>query len=464
MKFSYTNQESASMKTTSYVTFLALSLLATRVGAAEFPGGDVPSNIGVNIHFAGPASAYDPKNPDRDWIAFNRKMDLIQGAGMGMIRMDFAWAAIETTQGQYNFSEYDRLFNACADRGIRVMAVLCYANALYGKTNEPAYYGSDAFRKGFTNYVDAVTKHFAKLTDQYQAQHPGSNVKMSWELWNEPNNDQPRFPFWPGSDANQYMALANQVLPVIRRNDPNATIVAPSLSAVTNIKGVVDWNTYLTTCLNYGKTHPGRQGLLSMVDGLSVHPYRWCDGSNPETAVSGSSSFPFSYVGLRSMMDSCGGSNVKIVSGEWGYNTMTGGSGLTLQTQADYAARMMLINFSQGIPYSIWYDFQNDGTDPKDGEHNFGLLNNDLTPKPAYHAIKKLTNALKSATFYARLDDGNPNDWLLVFHAPTTEGQKEILAAWTTGENTTCSNYPQWGTFTMTHTPVYLQRPMDVRK
>jgi hypothetical protein len=438
------------MKVAFVLPFVLACFLTVDARAVDFPSGDVPSNVGVQIHFL----------PNSSEPAPLRVLDLIQDAGFHIIRIDFAWQYIEATRGQYNCSQYDQLFAQCAARGIRLMPVLCFANTLYGDPTKPAYYGSEAFRNGFTNYVDAVTKHFAKLTDQYQAQHPGSNVKMTWELWNEPNYGDR---FWPGNSADQYMALANQVLPIIRKNDPNATIVAPGLSAVS-IPPCPNWDTYLTTCFNYGKTHPGQQGLLSMVDGVSVHPYRWDAGSNPETAVSGSSSFPFSYVGVRSMMDSHGGSNVKIVSGECGYNTMTGGSGVTFQTQADYAARMMLINFSQGIPYSIWYDFSNDGTDLKDGEHNFGLLNNDLTPKPAYLAMKTLTRTLKAATFYTRLDDGNPNDWLLVFRAPTDGGQKEILAAWTTDKNTTCSNYPQWGTFTMTNTPVYLQRPVDVRK
>lgn len=29
-----------------------------------------------------------------------------------------------------------------------------------------------------------------------------------------------------------------------------------------------------------------------------------------------------------------------------------------------------------------WYDFINDGNDRKNAEHNFGVLNNDLSEKP----------------------------------------------------------------------------------
>ena len=246
------------MKPIFLLTFVLLCLLAVAAEAVEFPVTDVPSGVGVNIHF------------NNDWPDYLQRLDAIQAAGIHVARMDFSWSTIETTPGQYDFSGWDQLVTAAADRGIRMQALLCYSNSLYGNTDDPAYYGSATFRNAFTNFTSALTTHYAAITDQYQAQHPGSNVKMTYELWNEPN-----LGFWPGYDPNQYMALANQVLPVIRQNDPNATIVAPALSAVNNYPPYADWNDYLTTCFNYGNAHPGQQGLLSMVDGLSVHPYRW---------------------------------------------------------------------------------------------------------------------------------------------------------------------------------------------
>ena len=50
----------------------------------------------------------------------------------------------------------------------------------------------------------------------------------------------------------------------------------------------------------------------------------------------------------------------------------------TAQLQGDYLARSFLVNLSQGIPLSIWYDWENDGTDPTNPEENFGTVTADL--------------------------------------------------------------------------------------
>lgn len=42
------------------------------------------------------------------------------------------------------------------------------------------------------------------------------------------------------------------------------------------------------------------------------------------------------------------------------------------------------------VPLSIWYDWHDDGQDPKEKEHNFGTVTWDYQPKPAYLAAQTL--------------------------------------------------------------------------
>jgi hypothetical protein len=60
-----------------------------------------------------------------------------------------------------------------------------------------------------------------------------------------------------------------------------------------------------------------------------------------------------------------------------------------------FAVRQQLSNLLNGVPLSIWYDWKNDGQDPADGEQNFGTVKDDLQPKPAYTALKTMTDELK---------------------------------------------------------------------
>ena len=62
-----------------------------------------------------------------------------------------------------------------------------------------------------------------------------------------------------------------------------------------------------------------------------------------------------------------------------------------------------LVNLSQSIPLSIWYQLDGPGTDPANYEENFGTLTPSLEPKPAYNELQLLTSSLKGETFTSKL-------------------------------------------------------------
>ena len=115
--------------------------------------------------------------------------------------------------------------------------------------------------------------------------------------------------------------------------DPNCTIVAPALSSAS-------YTGFLTHCLN--------EGLLNYVDAVSLHPYRT---TNPETVVS-------DYTTMRNLINQY--TPVKpIVATEFAYSSATTElfSAGSEKTQADYLARVMLVDLSQGIPFTNWYEW-----------------------------------------------------------------------------------------------------------
>lgn len=82
-----------------------------------------------------------------------------------------------------------------------------------------------------------------------------------------------------------------------------------------------------------------------------------------------------------------------------------GTSGVSETAAALYLPRLLLNNFRLGILRTFLYEFFDGGTDPNDGEHHWGLVRNDGTPKPGYHAIRNLLAALKDAR---RAGDNQP--------------------------------------------------------
>lgn len=74
-----------------------------------------------------------------------------------------------------------------------------------------------------------------------------------------------------------------------------------------------------------------------------------------------------------------------------------GSAGVGEVASGIYLPRLLLNNFRLGILRTFLYEFWDGGTDPNEGEHHWGLLRNDGTPKPGYHAIRSLLIALQGA-------------------------------------------------------------------
>ena len=141
---------------------------------------------------------------------------------------------------------------------VKLLYILDYGNSLYGGTN----FASAAWRQDFTNFAAAAA-----------ARYKGDGVV--WELWNEPNGTG-------GPTADQYMALANQVVPAIRNADTNSTIIGPATSTIDT--------SYLTSCFSYGLLSAKKvcstwwtRSAYTLIQALRVRPprRRWYPNTGP---------------------------------------------------------------------------------------------------------------------------------------------------------------------------------------
>jgi len=284
-------------------------------------------DVGVNIEFY--REAY-------------QQSDAIAAAGIRWVRVDLAWSAAETAPGRFDFALWDRILEAFEPRGIRVLFILDYGNEIYDGGFPPA---TDEGRSAFASFAGAAARHF--------------RGQASWEIWNEPNT--PRF--WVGSpDPAAYVALARAAAGEIRREDPRAWILGPSLGGDTFDLPYLEATFAL--------------GLLEVVDAVSVHPY---GASHPEAATA-------FYDDIRGLMERYApGRDVPLVVSEWGYRV----EGLTPEGQADYLLRALEVNRRAGIPLTIWFNWQ----EPITPWHSFGLIDVHGQPKPAYRALSRASRS-----------------------------------------------------------------------
>ena len=83
------------------------------------------------------------------------------------------------------------------------------------------------------------------------------------------------------------------------------------------------------------------------------------------------------------------------IAGETGIPSVN----LTEYEQGTVLFRKLIYAFANGAIGYFWYDLKNDGTDPFNAEHNFGLFTYDFQPKAAFVVYNTLTSVLKRAEF-----------------------------------------------------------------
>lgn len=380
---------------------LMLSLLATAGLRAQTPQSSraraagvfhpslptpvLPDGLGVNIHFTDPRPG---------------EMKMLAEGGFRWIRMDFTWSATERERGRYDFAAYDRLMAALDEHRIKPLFILDYGNALYAPDipDHPATPRTEAARQAMARWAAAAVTHF-------------KGRGIVWEMWNEPNISG----FWkPAPNSDEYIRLARVVGRAVRAAAPREAFIGPATSTIDL--------PFLEACF--------KAGLLQLWDAVSVHPYRQ---NNPETASD-------EYRRLRLLISKYAptGKQIPILSGEWGYSSVW--NGFTEERQGKMLPRQWMINLLNDVPLSIWYDWHDDGPDPKEAEHHFGTTLHPYNegrdpvyePKPAYRAAQALAQTLGGYRFNKRLALQNPEDYLMLFSRPNENSSDVILAAWTT--------------------------------
>lgn len=330
--------------------FIVALTICLRLASAPQPGVDM-SPFASQIVW--------PDNPNLITYANH-----LQAAGVRCARSELIWWGLcESSPGVYNFApgawNCYAWINFLKARNIKPYCILCYGNPLYGGTPD-----TPAGRAAFANYCNALVTQFKNDVD-------------IWEIWNEPNLDM----FWGKTpNAADYAALVAAAAPVIRAADPDCIVVGGATSGIDR--------TFLDAAFD--------AGLLAHIDVLSVHPYRI---QNPESINSEISS-------LRVKMNSYpNGPNVKIWTGEWGFNAAWTELGSTVAeretNQAKMLQRMMLNNATQGIELSMWFSVH--GWDPLE---DWGLTKWDApaTARASHTAMTVINQRLPVPFSYV----GNP--------------------------------------------------------
>ena len=224
-----------------------------------------------------------------------------------------------------------------------------------------------------------------------------------WEIWNEPN----LLSFWsPEPNPAEYAQVLIASYKAIKRADPAALVLGCSLAGPNGPRHSKPYE-FVEAVLKLG----GGQAM----DAISIHPYR--QPRTPEES---------GYLDdLQAISDLTAkyGRRLPMWITEIGWPTDPAGS--SESRSAQLLVRSYALALAHGVQNIAWYDYRDDGTDPTYNEHHFGILYNDMTPKPSYFAYRTLAAELAGLRFEREAAAGDGVS-VLVFG----NGQRRAAVAW----------------------------------
>lgn len=350
---------------------------------------------GVQTHFGQYYRA------DMDSVSVIRMLDSVKEAGIKLIRDECYWSNVETTPGVYNFPpQIDFYIQQAQLRGIGILLILNYNNPLYAPHAGSAV-ATDSNRAKFVLYCQAVVNRYLPLGVKY------------YEIWNEPNIPM----FWdPTPNASDYFKLLQAVYPAIKGIDTSITVMGCATSpAEGNPSPFISWLSFIGQVFTLGGGN--------YMDAVSFHQYRV--DKNPEQWIQNDINSLKNIAGTKPMWLT-----------EVGYHTATVWPNLTELAQAQYVSRLYIMGKGiQQLSNIFYYDLKNDGTTANEPEHNFGLMNFNMNPKPAFLALgtaaREINNELLVSSSVTnnnyRYLFSNSLDRTYVFWNPATVSPKSEL-------------------------------------
>ncbi|AHF70303.1 hypothetical protein [Pseudomonas cichorii] len=327
-------------------------------------------------------------------------LNLAGQAGFNAVRDDIFWSTAEPSPNQWRIiPQWRNYLNMASDLNLSRTAILGYSTSFHGNAKPRTPEVTAAFLK----YVDYVSRQL------------GNKVSF-YEVWNEWDLDGPK----DRKLSLDYADLVTSTVPVIRKNtrDVNGTQAKILAGAITRdgmnggfADGLIE------------------SGVLDLVDGLSLHPYAHCSATNGNTPEAWVRWMTRYEQDIRTRV----GRAVPLYLTEMGWPSHQGPCGKSEVTQAVYMARIFfLARTIPNVKGLWWYDLFNDGPNRYDQEHNFGVLNEDLSPKPAYAMMQAIAPIISSYTYDAQASTLSDSTYLLYFD----KDDERVLVAWAIGQPT----------------------------
>ena len=294
--------------------------------------------------------------------------------GAKVVREDILWERLEPEEGRSDFSSYDRLVAALKKYHLEPQAIYCYVPGwAVAKEWKPV---SAARRgKGRPDYG-----HWANFIRAFAQRYRGEIRYV--EVWNEP--DLIGFADFSQPEYLELMKIAHRET---KAAAPEMNVLTGGYACMPGMHGA------MSDAEHMPKTLRGGRGFYD------IHAFH---GHGPLAH------YRPQIERLMKLRRELG------VTAPW-YANETAESSIHIgeRRQARTLVQKLLYSWARGAVGYNWYDLRNDGYDPRNNEHNFGLVTRDFYPKEAYAAYNMLAGVFRGGEYRKDLFLGDGLDCFL---------------------------------------------------
>jgi hypothetical protein len=322
------------------------------------------------------------------WGVEDQRKEVLASAlcGAKVIRVGPGWGTVQPRADAWNWEPMDEIVRIYGEQGMEVQVLLAYtapwaAAPLTESWTDP---GRRAPR------VDAWSRYVRAMAERY-----ADRVRY-WEVWNEPD-----IGFWQGT-LDEYLEILEAAWHEIKAVDPGLQVMSGGMASYDRnpsfVEGMVARGAGFLDILAWHR-HGTFELFRSEVEGPLGGLRAKLDPPKP---------LYFNETGLASV----GGTDTR---------------------QAEALVRKLTFAWANGAMGYTWYDLRNDGFDPNDHEHTYGMMTHDFHPKAVYPAYNTLARLLHGKRYVGALD--LPGETYAYVFADDA-AHEQVICAWDQGADT----------------------------